>query len=108
RTSASEDGVRADGAAPEVEWWGTCCEPHLVADQRAAGLVRVRLRLVRRDGAAAAYTFDVRTREPYPAAGPAFPARQWLLVDVYPSSDEPLAFAWERRPRGARAARSAG
>jgi hypothetical protein len=93
-------GVQSRYATRDVEWWGTCCEPHVVADQRAAGLARMRLRLVRRDGTAAEYTFDVGTRQAYFGALMNFPAREWLLVDVYPEGEDPLAFSWVRGRQG--------
>jgi predicted dehydrogenase len=58
------------------------------------------LRYFVRDGTTAHYTFDVRTREPYWAAAMNYPAREWLLGDVYPEGEDPVAFSLVRGAQG--------
>jgi hypothetical protein len=90
--------LRSGHEVLNTEWWGTCCEPHLVTSQRDAGLARVRVRLQREDGTPLDYTFDVKTPGAYWGAAMDYPAREWRLVDVYPDGDEPMAFKWVRGP----------
>ena len=74
-----------------VEWWGTCCEPHVIENPREAGGARIRVQLTSRDDDEHVYILDVFHRETsyWGGAGGYLP-RHWVLRDVYPSGQKPL------------------
>ncbi len=74
-----------------VQWWGTCCEPRVIRDSREAGGARVDVQFLDPSGAPVVYRFDLFTRGgAYWGAAEGYPARQWVLRDVYLASEEPV------------------
>lgn len=71
-----------------VQWWGTCCMPHVIDSSNGAGGARYRVRF---DGSLVPYVVDVfavDTSGFYNGQ----PARGWAVRDVYRSGDPPLYF----------------
>ena len=78
-----------------IEWWTTCCEPHVTCDSRDAGGARTRVQVLDDKGMPLLYTFDVFTREqPYWGDAMGNPPRHWVIRDIYASGQEPLF--WRR------------
>jgi hypothetical protein len=77
-----------------TEWWGTCCEPHIIRDDQAryAGFARLWVDL---DGRP--YVFDVHTWPQYQYFDDDGRPRTWVIWDVYPASEGPLLFRWPGR-----------
>lgn len=71
-----------------VQWWGTCCMPHVIDSPTGAGGARYRVSF---EGSSVQYVVDVfavdtswiHDRQP---------ARGWAVRDVYHSGDPPLYF----------------
>jgi hypothetical protein len=90
----------ASGLSPRfsitrIEWWSTCCEPHVIHEPRGAGGARVRVQLYDRQGAPLLYTFDIFVSGGAywgPAAN--YPLRHWVIRDIYPDGDAPLFWRW--------------
>ena len=73
-----------------VQWWGTCCMPHVIESPKGAGGARY---WVRFDGSLVPYVVDVFAADTsWVQAGQ--PASDWAVRDVYRSTDRPLYFAW--------------
>lgn len=71
-----------------VQWWGTCCMPHVIDSPRGAGGARYRVGF---EGSPVQYVVDVF------AADTSWihdgqPARGWTVRDVYRSGDPALYF----------------
>jgi len=77
----------------EIEWWGTCCEPHIITDSREAGFARLWVEVSGGDEARR-YVFDVFTRFGYGGRWEGYPVRHWQILDVYPVEGEPLVWRW--------------
>jgi hypothetical protein len=80
----------------KIEWWETCCEPHIITDSREAGFARLWVE-VSGGGEAREYVFDVFTRFGYGGRPDGYPVRHWQIVDVYPTGEEPLYWRWPGR-----------
>ncbi len=77
-----------------IEWWGTCCEPHVTADSRDAGFARLWVE-VSRGREPGQYVFDILALGgPYSGEMQGYPVRHWQIVDVYPVGEEPLLWGW--------------
>lgn len=75
----------------DVEWWTTCCEPHVTNNSRSAGGARIRVQFIDENGSPVQYIFDVFTREqPYWGDAAGNPLRDWVIKDVYPREETPL------------------
>ena len=93
-TELEELGPELSHRVLEIEWWSTCCEPHVITDSRMAGFARLWVE-VSRGNEPRQYVFDVlgrggscwREMEGYPV-------RHWQIVDVYPTGEEPLYWRW--------------
>lgn len=77
----------------KIEWWGTCCEPHITTDSRGAGFARLWVEVSEGDEAKR-YVFDVFTRFGYWGEMEGYPVRYWQIVEVYPAGEEPLYWRW--------------
>lgn len=74
-----------------IEWWTTCCEPHVTCSARSAGGARVQVQLLDAGGQPLSYLFDIFAREqPYWGDALGNPLRHWLLRDVYLMEQMPL------------------
>lgn len=85
--------VRADlgrHRVVDVQWWGTCCEPHPVDGAAFAQAARV---TIGSGDPRSGYVFDVLAAPPGRSLLDEV-ARRWEIVDVYPAGDEPLALRW--------------
>jgi hypothetical protein len=84
------------GQPAEIQWWRTCCEPGVIESPRDAGFARVHVSLTRPDDQRVwSYTLDVVTRDgAYWGGAMGYQPRQWMLVDVYPTSEQPLYWRW--------------
>jgi len=80
----------------KIEWWGTCCEPHIITDSREAGFARLWVEVSRGDEARR-YVFDVFTRFGYGGWMEGYPVRHWRIVEVYSAGEEPLYWRWPGR-----------
>jgi|GEM_PF-1014934 len=79
----------------KTEWWSNCCEPGPVSNPANAGVARMHIEIKNEQGYSQLYVFDVVTTQQYwGAAGAGNPVRSWLLRDVYPVSERPIAFPW--------------
>ena len=84
----------------DVDWWTTCCEPHVTCDARIAGGGRSRVQFLDEDGLPVIYTFDVLHRDgAYWGAATGHSPRRWALYDVYPRGEEPLAWRYTYNPK---------
>jgi hypothetical protein len=91
--------VRAQFNILGIQWWSTCCEPHVIPEPRDAGGARLYVQLFDKDGMPLRYVFDLFTREqPYWGAALNYPPRQWVLRDVYPDTQAPLFWTWSTPP----------
>lgn len=79
-----------------IQWWRTCCEPGVIANPREAGFARVYVSLSRpEDQRVWLYVLDVVTRGgAYWGGAMGYQPREWMLVDVYPASEQPLYWTW--------------
>ncbi len=86
-----------DGKPIDVQWWSTCCEAHVIEHPREAGFARVYVSLTRPDEQRVwLYVLDVVTRGgAYWGGASGYQPRQWMLVDVYPQSEQPLFWTWK-------------
>lgn len=81
----------------DVEWWSTCCEPHVIDDPRNAGFARLRVAVGGTPEDEITYVFDVGvTGGPYYGEMMGCPVRHWRIVDAYPEGEEPLYWKWPR------------
>jgi len=81
----------------KIEWWGTCCEPHIMTDSRGAGFARLWVEISGGDEARQ-YVFDVLVRGgAYWGEWEGYPVRHWQIVEVYPAGEEPLYWRWPGR-----------
>ncbi|HEX5417311.1 MAG TPA: hypothetical protein VFZ25_16725 [Chloroflexota bacterium] len=88
-------GMRSEVTIRSAEWWRTCCEPGVIHSAADAGGARLTVRLTDRNGATHVYTFDVFNRDgAYWGAAMDFPARHWVVRDVYPVGQLPLFWLW--------------
>jgi len=93
-TELGELGAELTHRVLRIEWWGTCCEPHVITDSRDAGFGRLWVEVSRGDEAKQ-YVFDVIVpRGPYWGEIQGYPVRHWRIVDVYPVGEEPLLWGW--------------
>ena len=80
-----------------IEWWRTCCEPGIAERPEYAGVARLLVVFDSAAGPSREYFFDVR-RDPSccmfgdPIEDLQF--RYWILLDVYPTTKQPLQFPW--------------
>lgn len=71
-----------------VQWWGTCCMPHVIDSPQGAGGARYRVRF---DGSLVLYVVDVFAVDTsWIYDGPARARR--AVRDVYREGDRPLYF----------------
>ena len=77
-----------------IEWWSTCCEPHVITDSRDAGFARLWVEVSRGDEPRQ-YVFDVvgRGASCWPGVE-GCAVRRWQIVEVYPTGEEPLVWGW--------------
>lgn len=80
----------------EVEWWSTCCEPHVINDPKNAGFARLRVAVGGFAGKNVIYVFDVLNGCPYWGEMLGCPIRHWRILDAYPEGEEPLYWKWPR------------
>jgi len=78
----------------EVEWWSGCCEPCTVDDPTIASMARMQVEITDARDRRQQYVFDVVTTKAYWGAAGGSPIRRWVLRDVYPSAERPIAFPW--------------
>ena len=76
----------------DIEWWRNCCEPSPIDDPDGAGVARMRIEIADGEGQVGLYVFDVTTTRAYWGAAGGNPVRRWVLRDVYPEGQRPLAF----------------
>ena len=88
-TELGELGPELSHRVLEIEWWGTCCEPHIITDSREAGFARLWVEVSGGDEPRR-YVFDVFTRFGYGGWMEGYPVRHWQILDVYPAGEEPL------------------
>lgn len=84
------------GQPTGIQWWRTCCEPGVIESSREAGFARIYVSLSRPDDQRTwFYVLDVVTRGgAYWGGATGYQPRQWMLVDVYPTSEQPLFWRW--------------
>jgi len=70
-----------------VEWWSTCCEPHVIEGPREAGFARLKVAV-----GDAVYIFDILAT--YGWWGKRYLAWGWRIVDVYHEGDTTLAWPY--------------
>lgn len=87
-------GRRLEYTILEVEWWRTCCEPAVIDDPDQAGGARVRVAVSGKDLPGKVYRFDLVVPGGYWGDAAGNPARRWVLVDIYPDEEAPLAWPW--------------
>jgi hypothetical protein len=92
-TELEELGPDLSHRVVKIEWWGTCCEPHIITDSREAGFARLWAE-VSGDGKARQYVFDVFTRHGYWGRMEGYAVRHWQILEVYPVGEEPLYWRW--------------
>ncbi len=81
----------------KIEWWGTCCEPHIITDSREAGFARLWVE-VSGGNEPRQYVFDVLAPGGCCWGGmTGYPVRHWQILEVYPEGEEPLAWRWPGR-----------
>lgn len=79
----------------DTGWWTNCCEPGPTNNPDNAGVARLTVFVTGgNDAVLRVYTFDVTTHSPYWGAAGGNPVRRWLLRDVYPATERPMAFPW--------------
>lgn len=79
----------ASHAIERVQWWGTCCMPHVIDTSRGAGGARYWVSFA----SAGSYVVDVfaiDTSWLYDGQ----PARGWAVRDVYPRGEHAIYFTW--------------
>jgi hypothetical protein len=76
----------------DVTWWRTCCEPAVIDDPDKAGGARVRVAIGSKSQPDAVYLFDLLVPGGYRGEGEGYPVRDWVIVDVYPEGEAPLAW----------------
>lgn len=77
----------------KIEWWGTCCEPHITTDSRGAGFARLWVE-VSGGNEPKQYVFDLFVPGGYWGWMEGYPVRHWPIVDIYPAGEEPLVWRW--------------
>ena len=92
-TELEELGPELSHRVLEIEWWGTCCEPHLTTDSREAGFARLRVE-VSGGNQPRQYVFDVLVPGGYWGWMEGYPVRHWQIVEVYPAGEGPLYWRW--------------
>jgi hypothetical protein len=93
-TELEELGAELSHRVQRIEWWSTCCEPHVITDSRNAGFARLWVGVFR-DDEPKQYVFDVigRGASCWPGVE-GCAVRRWQIVDVYPTGEEPLVWGW--------------
>jgi hypothetical protein len=93
-TEFEELGAELSHRVQRIEWWSTCCEPHVITDSRNAGFARLWVEVFRGDEPRQ-YVFDVLGRGASCWPGmEGCAVRRWQIVDVYPTGEEPLVWGW--------------
>ena len=90
-TELEELGPELSHRVVKIEWWSTCCEPHVITDTRGAGFARLWVEVSGGDEPRQ-YVFDVFVPGGYWGWMEGYPARHWEIVDVYPAGEEPLVW----------------
>ncbi len=88
---------RPTAVVERIEWWSTCCEPHVIDRRDYATAARAVVRLTFANGAEERYILDVLALNKMPLLD-GLPARDWIVRDVHPPSEAPLYFTWPYRP----------
>jgi hypothetical protein len=87
-------GSRLEHRVLNLVWWRTCCEPAVIDDPIEAGGVRARVAIRGEQRIESVYRFDLLVPGGYWGAAAGYPVREWVIVDIYPESAAPLAWAW--------------
>jgi len=96
-TELEQLGPELNHRALKIEWWSTCCEPHVITDSREAGFARLWVEVCR-GNEARQYVFDLLAPPmPYLGRWEGYPVRHWQILDVYPVEREPLVWRWPGR-----------
>jgi hypothetical protein len=84
--------ARVDGyGVVGLEWWSTCCEPHPVTEKTYASAARLTVRFA--GATPVGYFVDLRTADRDRSLLDEV-ARQWVLADIYPLTDDPISLPW--------------
>lgn len=78
----------------DVVWWRTCCEPGVITNPDEAGGARVQVAIHGNDQPEAVFFFDLLVPGGYWGAAAGYPVREWVIVDIYPETKDPLAWSW--------------
>ncbi|HAL61650.1 MAG TPA: hypothetical protein DCP08_04480 [Chloroflexi bacterium] len=93
-TTLEELGPELSHRVLKIEWWSTCCEPHIITDSRYAGFARLWVE-VTGSNESRQYVFDLLVRGgSYWGEMEGYPVRHWQIVDVYPAREKPLWWRW--------------
>jgi hypothetical protein len=92
-------GAQLEYRVLDVAWWRTCCEPGTVGDPDEAGGARVRVAVGGGGRPEWIFLFDLLVPGTSGGQTADQPDRQWIIVDVYPEGEAPLAWALEQRTR---------
>jgi len=93
-TELEELGAELSHRVLRIEWWGTCCEPHVITDSQGAGFARLWVEVSGRNEPRQ-YVFDLLVRGgSYWGMLEGYPVRHWQIVDIYPPAEEPVYWRW--------------
>jgi hypothetical protein len=88
-------GPRLEYRVLDVAWWRTCCEPGAIDDPDEADGARVRVAVGGGGRTERVFFFDLLMPGTFGGQTMDQPDRQWIIVDVYPEGEAPLAWVWE-------------
>lgn len=84
----------------DIEWWSTCCVPHVMKDSRAAGRAKFYVEFTDANNAKLDYVFDFEVPGGYDGGLTGYSVREWKIKDAYPkggypAQSEPSVAGWK-------------
>lgn len=73
----------------DIEWWSTCCEPHVIQNPRAAGRAKFHVELTDSNNTKSTYIFNLEVPGGYDGGLTRHYVRDWKITEAYPENGYP-------------------
>lgn len=71
----------------KVEWWSTCCEPHIIENPRMSGHAKFYVELTDSNKTTSVYIFNLEVPGGYDGGLTSHYVRHWVIDDIYPENN---------------------
>lgn len=83
-----------------IEWWSTCCEPHVIQNPRMAGRAKFYVELTDSNNIKSIYVFDLEVPDGYTGGLTGHHVRDWKITEAYPANGysqeaQPIISGWK-------------